>query len=177
MTLEEFKPYIIEVFKKVYFRNTLKRFNKKVSHRYYRAKCIIDGCNNETITQHSKLKKVSGKCISCSAKKRPYEWAFSKLKTRNKNPKFKGSYISYEDTLILMLNTHCEYCGAFLNRKPHKEKDTQSPLLIDRRDSSKGYTLNNCASACWKCNEMKRNFYSYEEFKAIITLLKTNFNW
>lgn len=132
---------------------------------------------NETLTQKSKLKKVSGKCYSCANKKRPYEWAFSKLRARNKNARFKGSHITYEETLRLMAQNKCEYCGINLDRKPHIENDKQNPLLIDRKNSSQGYICNNCVSACWKCNEMKRDFYSYEEFKAIVALLKSQFNW
>jgi hypothetical protein len=36
-------------------------------------------------------------------------------------------------------------------------------LTVDRKDSSKGYTLNNSVPACKHCNTIKMD-YSYEKF-------------
>jgi hypothetical protein len=177
MTLEELKPHIIEIFAKRYSRKTPRKPNETNLVTYVRAKCILDGCNNETLTQVSKLNKVSGKCSSCASKKRPYEWAFSQVIYRNKEDRFVGSAMTYRELLELMKQDRCSYCGTSITRLPHIVYDTKPALLLDRKDSNKGYIFDNCVTCCWRCNEMKSNYYSYEEFKAIMELLKLKFGW
>lgn len=52
----------------------------------------------------------------------------------------------------------CECCGVrfHLGRKNGKRQDS-SPSL-DRFDLSKGYTVENTALVCWRCNNIKRNY-------------------
>jgi hypothetical protein len=56
-----------------------------------------------------------------------------------------------------LLQASCHWCGSPPNTK-HKPNKYQEPFIhsgIDRLDSSKGYTINNCVSACWICNRAK----------------------
>lgn len=48
--------------------------------------------------------------------------------------------------LLLVLMNTCEYCGF------HQEGVF---LGIDRVDSRKGYTVENCLPCCWRCNTAK----------------------
>jgi len=57
----------------------------------------------------------------------------------------------------------CDYCGG-----------TLPPVGagIDRKDSSKGYTLKNVVPCCWECNRIKSDQLSYKEMKLIAGVLK-----
>jgi hypothetical protein len=58
----------------------------------------------------------------------------------------------------------CFYCAAPPSRKA--DRRVKNPYIyngIDRYDSAKGYTLNNCFSCCWEHNRMK-GILSFEEF-------------
>lgn len=65
----------------------------------------------------------------------------------------------------------CAYCGTPPNVKngghlEHRKRKDQPDLYtlgVDRIDSSKGYTKDNCVPCCTKCNLMKHK-YSKEEF-------------
>lgn len=66
----------------------------------------------------------------------------------------------------------CAYCGinkqqqrlAF-ERMGRPMRDAE--LQIDRKDSSRGYSVENICFACRVCNEHKRDFFSYEQFRRI----------
>lgn len=70
-----------------------------------------------------------------------------------------------------LISKPCVYCGSLpkIKNGGHLEarKRLDQPDLytngIDRIDSSKGYTKDNCVPCCSKCNKMK-NTYSMEEF-------------
>ena len=78
------------------------------------------------------------------------------------------------DQFVNLMEQDCFYCGA----KPvvhNYEKQYMQKVLdpwkhngIDRVDSSKGYTLDNCVPCCSKCNYAKHEM-SVEEFKEYIT--------
>jgi 5-methylcytosine-specific restriction endonuclease McrA len=75
----------------------------------------------------------------------------------------------------------CYYCG----REPYstyqlKDKNgncrTGIPIIyngIDRVDSNKNYTIDNCVTACKQCNISKMN-YSLEEFKYWVLITYRN---
>lgn len=66
----------------------------------------------------------------------------------------------------------CVYCGInkeqqrlVFERVGRAVRDVE--LQIDRKDSSQGYSLGNICFACRICNEHKRDFFSYEQFRRI----------
>jgi hypothetical protein len=40
-------------------------------------------------------------------------------------------------------------------------------ITVDRMDNNRGYEANNMCLACFKCNNMKRAFFSYDEWQYI----------
>ena len=67
----------------------------------------------------------------------------------------------------------CYYCGTAqdeLNKLFGKEliesKKFSESLHIERKDSSKGYSENNCVLACALCNNAKSDMISDENFRA-----------
>lgn len=66
----------------------------------------------------------------------------------------------------------CVYC----NRTAEESKDfTYRRLSIDRKDNNKGYELNNLVLACYRCNVIKSNIFTYDEMLEIGKLLKKIF--
>ena len=176
MTLDELRPYIIEEIVRSYRRNRGKS-NSPSTVRYYRAKCITESCENETMTRCTAIHKASGLCRTCTARKRPFDWALSSINKRNKVERFKGCTISYSEILDLMIVNKCEYCGCEIKRPPYHIKNKGNSLFLDRKANDIGYTYDNLVTCCWPCNERKGKHYSYDEFKAIMKLLINNFGW
>jgi len=78
---------------------------------------------------------------------------------------------STQDEFISWFNSQiqiCHYCGItnYLHQKWMKQK-THTSLEIDRKNNSKGYTINNIVLACRRCNMAKNCVFSYNEFVKI----------
>jgi hypothetical protein len=85
--------------------------------------------------------------------------------TRNRNVKKdnKQFNISFEDYTELTRENKCFYCEGTLNKYG---------TGLDRINSSKPYSYDNCVPCCKNCNTIKSNLLTIEETKEIIQLLK-----
>lgn len=81
-----------------------------------------------------------------------------------------GFRLTYEDVEKIVFR-NCFYCGTepCQNRRSYPERYNG----IDRIDSSKGYFINNCVTACFRCNSAKNNM-TLMEFKNWIHRLLDN---
>lgn len=140
----------------------------KLNH-YYKVKCIH--CGKESVKQYNPNEwRKQSKCINCSenridenittslngllgeykdgAKARNIEWNLS------------------NDDFVNLVTSNCIYCGDKPSfRKKHlKHYKVNIPVTgIDRIDSTKGYSIDNCVPCCSMCNKMKLN-YSTSQF-------------
>ena len=105
-------------------------------------------------------------------------WAkVSSKKNQNKKNNERSSKveISSEQFKTWFKNNYdetCYYCGVsieqyktseFLNKiRPHIKN-----FGIDRKDTKKGYSINNIVICCVFCNSVKGSFFNDEEFKEI----------
>jgi hypothetical protein len=82
------------------------------------------------------------------------------------------------DQYIKLSTSNCYWCNTIPNTKVYaysrrrysqgKDKDVYVVMAsIDRKDSSKGYTMRNCVPSCLMCNRMKSDFKSKEFLKKI----------
>ena len=82
---------------------------------------------------------------------------FFRLKhnAKDRNKKFK---LTFEEFCRIRTykNEECFYCGT-----------THGPFSIERLDNAKGYSVSNCAVACWRCNKMKSKDFTMEEMKIL----------
>lgn len=69
---------------------------------------------------------------------------------------------------------NCHYCGVtreeYLSKKIYKNYNATKNIdrfVIDRKNSSIGYSIENIALCCPLCNYVKSYFFSAEEFKEI----------
>jgi hypothetical protein len=57
---------------------------------------------------------------------------------------------------IKLVTSNCYYCGKSWRSETRKVHKNVVPMLtIDRMDSEKGYLVENCVSACKRCNTIK----------------------
>lgn len=91
---------------------------------------------------------------------------------RLREQSFKLSYEEFKSLIV----KHCTYCGAppsNIKRKKQWGKGKFYYNGIDRKDSSIGYTSDNCVPCCAKCNQVKTNVLSFEEMRvAMAAILK-----
>lgn len=85
---------------------------------------------------------------------------------RVRSKKRELAYCSLEDFREFYDNREhiCEYCGMPENICKAKYGRR---IEIDRKDSKKGYIIENLALACYKCNTVKNDILTYEEMKQI----------
>lgn len=101
--------------------------------------------------------------LSGPIEERFYNYYKSRIESDNlKGKKFKEWNLSLEEFTGLVRG-NCVYCGCaprvenqWANNKRKTSLDEDYSFNgIDRVDSNKGYTIDNCVSCCPKCNRMK----------------------
>lgn len=125
---------------------------KKTEFRpYYKVKCII--CGHEHVKLYNKTNWLAHKgCVKCTA-------SFDDPKLNHHKNAYKSGakarnleWNLSDEQFLNLVTQDCIYCG-------HSQKYNG----IDRIDSSKGYSIDNCVPCCSWCNTMKLN-HSTEEF-------------
>lgn len=95
------------------------------------------------------------------------KWVFVKLKSHNK----KGTPIEFtEEEFIEWYSAQpkiCHYCDRSIGRT-YGKGTVPSGISIDRKDSKRPYSEENCVLCCRKCNLVKNDFWTYKEMKTIL---------
>ena len=147
--------------------------------RYY----ICVDCNEQKATKATS----SYICRSCLCKRnskkgnqaavlkntlRPYEAVYRSL-LRTAVHKVE---ISFEDFLLFTEIDNCYYCNNKITwHKKSVSKNKHGMYMrynLDRKDSSKNYTKDNCVVCCPKCNKAKMDNFNDEEFIQIVKLIR-----
>lgn len=120
------------------------------------------------------LKSHSGKCITCSHRKAPFEHLFNKVKNTAKHEKHAFE-LTFQDFLNFTKVVNCHYCDELIDWKPfcyEGGKYRSGSYFLDRKDNSLGYSVDNCVVCCTRCNISKGNRFSYDEWKEMTSCLK-----
>lgn len=159
-----------------------KRFGRRVvtgrapnrkNHVYWFTTCDC-GYKSECLMQA--LERSDG-CMFCSHKEerpysrlRPYEAQYNIFINRARFP----VEIKYEDFAKFAEQKECHYCGAEVIWAVYRNKKSKggSGSNLDRKDYRLGYTLENVAVCCGRCNYAKGTHFSYEEWKIIGETIK-----
>lgn len=150
------------------------KHNPKYPHLFVREEISQYGCVRHIYScPICNKENKSGRCNSCARRKRPYERTYNKLIRAAKKRRISCN-ISYEDFVKVCEETSCHYCGKDLNRSKYRSEDGTDAILLDRKDSNKGYTVDNVVSCCWPCNDMKGKYLSYEEMQLIMELRRSH---
>jgi hypothetical protein len=138
------------------------------SHKRVILKCSTPDCNGEVSTNSiGKTKAFRTKCKRCSQKSRPYERTYNLAKNRANKREIKW-LLSYDEFSELCSILNCHYCNVTLNRAKHRNGIGSTQPLLDRKDSNKDYTLDNCVPCCPDCNFTKHEHITYEEMVLIM---------
>lgn len=135
--------------------------------------CVCD-CGNSALAYTHSLscgRKQSCGCLKRDKAKllnrlRPYESLYNVVKRSSKYSNREFS-LSYEDFLNFVNEKECHYCGNSIEWTEFGLKSCGTGHNLDRKDSSLGYSKENCVVCCWTCNRMKCNL-GYSEFIAIV---------
>lgn len=153
--------------------NKAKRNNRRKEERKRRKElglcrwCKEPVCKNSTVFCELHLEK-NRKSSSNRAKTNKESQKYYRIKSRA-----KANKIDFEIDLVEFEKWHndqpkvCRYCQieeCVLNDHPDKK---QKNLTIDRKDSEIGYQIDNLCLACFRCNNAKSNFFTFEEWSHI----------
>lgn len=161
--------------------NVLKKENAVRSYRYMNNKIFIfncTSCNSELKVQQQYIPKHTGLCIRCSQFDKPFKACYTSLMKSSKNRGYRVD-ITYEQFLEYTKQHECHYCNDEIKWLPHTTKDKKfskdsRSYKLDRKDSSKSYSVENCVVCCWKCNSSKSNRYTYEEWYGMTEYFRRN---
>lgn len=92
---------------------------------------------------------------------RPYESLYNRLVNSSKH----HVDISYEEFVGLISDKECHYCGEPLTWRSHYAG--KGGWQLDRKDTSKGYSMGNVVTCCKRCNIGKNKYFTYEEWKQL----------
>jgi hypothetical protein len=82
--------------------------------------------------------------------------------------------LSYDDFVAYTKISRCHYCFALINWCKENRAHNKGGYAynLDRKDSRKGYTDENCVVCCGRCNRGKSNLFSYEEWRAMTEIFR-----
>ena len=141
---------------------------EKGIHSGVRWICQCD-CGTKCVAYGGHLRAGQRVSCGCMAEEKIHETGVNKIfslykrKSRLRNKEFNLSYHEFE----ILINGNCDYCGVSPKQLLRRQKSKKPQIYyngIDRIDSSKGYVLSNCVSACRYCNQAKSDM-SIDEFK------------
>lgn len=151
---------------------------EKAEQGKWKVKCRK--CGKEYIRRITDINNFQGNgCMDCTpriAKSKPNDWHMYihyKGHARDKEREFTLSYEEFQK----LCHSNCYYCGAEPEIRQQllrycKNSEPQPLNGVDRVDSSKGYTLNNCVPCCIKCNQMKSDLEQKDFINQISKIYK-----
>ena len=137
---------------------------QKGSHKKYIVQCLK--CGTTFIRTIQNINKFQGTgCLTCtprySKNSKDNDWHLYMHYKNHAHSKNRIFNITYEE-FKKIVHSDCYYCGS----KPSyfrsmirysKNSSLQELNGVDRIDSNKGYTKDNCVPCCKICNQMKSN--------------------
>lgn len=124
---------------------------------------------------------TSGSSVSCgcaqwdwakSKRLRPYERLYKQLIKCAKDRDILMN-ISFEQFLSFTKTKECHYCGASILWNEWAGQSGTTAYYLDRRDSQRGYAMDNCDVCCTRCNRGKANVFTYEEWVKIGNFIRS----
>lgn len=147
-----------------YLRCTKRSHNNKTDV-YFKVQCIHCGKIREELYNKTNWCRYES-CPDCSRLKlTEEERRFKEYKQGAKQRKINFD-LNFQD-FSKLIKQNCVYCGGEPQYR-YRTIGIKSKVLlkmngIDRIDSSKGYSMDNCVPCCTKCNQMKLD-YSKKDF-------------
>jgi len=113
---------------------------------------------------------TSGLCQVCSRRKAPFIHNWKRLHSDWRELEVT---ITYEEYLDFTKIKECHYCDKPIPWHPHTSiNNKHNGTYLDRKDNNIGYLKENCVVCCTRCNRMRSDKFSYEEFMLFSPVLK-----
>jgi hypothetical protein len=106
---------------------------------------------------------------------RPYESYYNFLVSVQKHRRKQIPVIlTYEEFVSLLQTKRCHYCWTPLSWEVCNRNRVKggSSYKLDRKDSNKGYTNDNCVVCCGRCNRGKCDLFTYDEWRAMTAVCR-----
>lgn len=147
--------------------------NNKFGHPVWR--CLCD-CGKEANISSSNLRGNSSSC-GCyqrdrareARRLRPYEALYRTIERNSIHP----VELTYEQFLTFVQHTHCHYCKIPVDWMMFGNDKARRGYNLDRKDSTKGYSMDNCVTCCKRCNWGKGDQFTYVQWVEIGKLIQT----
>lgn len=152
--------------------------NKENAHRVDKVKVLdghinyvfifyCSGCGKEIRAQHGGLRNHLGKCSSCCKRKHPLTQPFAVMQ-QNCAKSGRQMDLTFAQFCEIRLTTTCHYCLLPLNSERSKRG-----YFLDRMDNDGPYSVANCVTCCWRCNQSKGYHFTYEQFMQLAVVIRT----
>jgi hypothetical protein len=147
-------------------------YRKKYGPRYtYLFKCSEPECTKIIRVRSDYLNRSSGQCNIHSHQKRPFESLYNSLYND-----WRGTEVTltYEEFLEFTKIKKCHYCSYGILWIPFGTvagEYKSRAYYLDRKNHNEGYTKENCVVCCSKCNIIRRDHFTYEQFLEIGKLI------
>jgi hypothetical protein len=179
-------PSIEEVRGKKFGVFTIKDTFSEGKNKYF--VCVCDTCgsivNRRWSDMYNRSNKFCNNCRTAPTIKKKGEAAFNRLLRVYKDAARQRnlSWDLTREQFKKLTSSNCHYCGeepkhivkgVYNNKGQYKLNGQYYHNGVDRRDSSKGYVLDNCVPCCKYCN-LGKNDQSYEEYLERITKIYRN---
>lgn len=122
-------------------------------------KCRCDCGSIRVIPAHNLRNSQTHSCGECYLNGPPYVRLFEVIKQNSKHRK-QECLLTFEQFLTFTKVDQCHYCHAPVRWVKFERK----AYNLDRKNSDKGYSIENCVVCCQRCNFAKSNRYTYEEW-------------
>ena len=162
---------------------------------HVKLRCLCHYCNNEKVMYAGNIKRRnscgcqqnnSSEWKNVGPKNKPWQLASGEAAKRNVEYQYKRSaekrkieYSLTQEEFESLVVGECHYCGDSLTNIKKGQGKTSGDFRytgIDRIDSKKGYTKENCVPCCWKCNNMKHTTDIYEFISHVKKICKKQDN-
>lgn len=149
------------------FSDLVKRDSNKKVDIFFKVQCIHCGSIKERELYSESNWNRYETCPDCPRRTDTYYDIRYKEYQSSAKSRNKSWNLTLED-FIKISTGNCIYCGQHATIQSRKQSGCKNSLSdyfngIDRIDSSKGYSVDNCVPCCSYCNMMKMH-YSKEDF-------------
>jgi len=145
-------------------------YKDKSGNRYWNCRCLH--CGLEKTVHSGQLKNNHGGCNACVRKteRTGTNAKYAILLRYKNNARYSGpnkginrEFSLTEEQFFALTQKRCHYCGIEPSQIMKKQYDSFIYNGIDRKDNTKGYTIENCEPCCKECN-LRKGTLSYEQF-------------
>lgn len=175
-------PKLIDLTGRKFTRLTvICRYGKHYEGRNIVWKCRCD-CGKLKFALGHNLRRGSTTSCGCRRRdearrrfsKKPYESLYNTFCSKARTNAGQIVSLTYKDFLNFVTISTCHYCSGKVSWTRFNLGRGSSGYNLDRKDSTKGYSKENCVVCCRRCNQGKSNVFSYEEWLAIGKFMRRN---